>query len=299
MSCAVGLILVFILLVYLMMRRKYGPDMWKLVSARVFSKTRSTTGQRNPEPGSATRRHEEHQSWYMGENSMEYNDRNSKTVLGNLWGSLKGLFTSPDTEIPHDTSVYTNAIPLENQQPQSSRMRYPRYSMSTANSPFNTPHDTPRGSPAIMPQTRESSARVTIPSYYMQYNNQFISPPQTPAPSSHKTDTKSTLDSDESRIRNIGSWAHYHKQRRQQQQQRKSTRPPSVEPINEQSAASFSPSGSSGTRRSTRWENRKNRSSSVSTASVFRQHPGEEVDFSPAVPKRRARSSLLNKLMPS
>jgi hypothetical protein len=223
-----------------------------------------------------------------------HDEDNSETVLQNLWGSLKRLFTS-DT---HDTGVSPNAIPLENQDQQNERAREPRVSWSTGSSSFNTPPDTtPRSSPAIIPQNRESSSRVTIPSYYIQYSNQFISPPQTPEPSStsYKTDTTSTRDSDQSRIRNIGSWAHYQKQR--QKQQRKS-KPPPIEPINEQNATRFSHSGLSGNRKTMQREKRRHRQSSVSTLSVFRQHPGEEVDMGLSSPKkRRIRSSVLNRLM--
>lgn len=49
-----------------------------------------------------------------------------------------------------------------------------------------------------------------------------------------------TRDNDQCRIRNIGSWAHYQKQRQQQQQQQRKIKPPPIKPINEHNAAGVS-----------------------------------------------------------
>lgn len=273
--------------------------MWKLLYGRVFTRTRSEEELRNQEPGPATRGNETHQTWYRDETSSRHSEENSKTVLGNLWGCLKRLFVSSESDT-HDTSTDQNAIPLENQAQRNSSLRSALQPWSTGRSSFNTSADTtPSGSPAIIPQPRENSSTATIPSYYIQYRNQFLTPPGSPGPfsTSYRTDTTSTRESDQSRIRNIGSWAHYQKQR--QQQQRKS-KPPSIEPINEHNTIGSSHAGPSGNRKSTRAKKHRHRRSSASTLSVFRQHPGEEVDVGLSSPKRRRiRSSVLNRLMPT
>lgn len=288
-----------LLLAFLLLRRKYGPDMWKLLYARIFMRNRSEEERRSQGPDPATRRNETHQAWYGEETSSRRNEESRKTVLGNILGFLKRLFGSSDTET-NDPSVDQNAIPLENQAERNSSQRSALGTWnSTESSSFGTmPNITPRGSPAIIPQPHENSPTGTIPSYYIQYRDRFLSHPGTPEQLStpYRTDTSSTRDSDQSRMRNIGSWAHYQRQR--QEQRRKSKQPP-VQPINEHNAARFSEPGPSGNRRSTRVRKHRHRRSSASTLSVFRQHPGQEVDITLAPKRKRIRRSVLSRLMPS
>ncbi|QKX64149.1 uncharacterized protein TRUGW13939_11322 [Talaromyces rugulosus] len=59
----VGLVLLgLLLLAFLILRRKYGPGMWKLLYTRVFTRSRPGEEQGNQEPDPASRGHETHQN---------------------------------------------------------------------------------------------------------------------------------------------------------------------------------------------------------------------------------------------
>ncbi|KAH8704065.1 hypothetical protein BGW36DRAFT_444636 [Talaromyces proteolyticus] len=163
------------------------------------------------------------------------------------------------------------------------------------------------------PQTSGASSPVTIPSYYIPFYHQFISPPVSPSAEPAR-ETLSSRDSELSQYKSIGSWAHYQSQRRQQQQQnqtyqhqrQKREKKSFIDSIDELAITSpispTSPMQSElvpGSQKKYMYSEKHKHSSltSVETLLVFRQHPGTEVDFGPASRKGRIRSSLLSRLM--